>query len=49
MYLVDADYQPAINEPLCAGCHRRPGYQTELGRYNIEFNVRLACYRDALA
>ncbi|QUR69263.1 glutamate--cysteine ligase [Mycobacterium spongiae] len=37
--LVDADYQPAMSNRLVLDAIADPAYQTELGAYNIEFNV----------
>ncbi|MBS1696395.1 MAG: glutamate--cysteine ligase [Actinobacteria bacterium] len=37
--LVDADYQPAMNNSEVLAAIADPAYQTELGAYNIEFNV----------
>jgi len=37
--LVDADYQPAMSNRLVLDAIANPAYQTELGAYNIEFNV----------
>jgi hypothetical protein len=37
--LVDADYQPRMGNADVLERIADPGYQTELGRYNIEFNV----------
>jgi gamma-glutamyl:cysteine ligase YbdK (ATP-grasp superfamily) len=37
--LVDADYQPAMNNSEVLATIADPAYQTELGAYNIEFNV----------
>lgn len=37
--LVDADYQPAMNNSQVLTSIADPAYQTELGAYNIEFNV----------
>lgn len=37
--LVDADYQPAMNNSEVLESIADPAYQTELGAYNIEFNV----------
>ncbi len=37
--LVDADYQPALRNQEVLASIADPAYQTELGAYNIEFNV----------
>src|SRR4051812_23402184 len=37
--LVDADYQPAMSNREVLASIADPTYQTELGAYNIEFNV----------
>ena len=37
--LVDAEYQPAMNNSEVLEAIADPAYQTELGAYNIEFNV----------
>ncbi len=37
--LVDADYQPAMQNQEVLAAIADPAYQTELGAYNIEFNV----------
>jgi hypothetical protein len=37
--LVDADYQPAMSNRSVLEAIANPAYQTELGAYNIEFNV----------
>ena len=37
--LVDADYQPAMSNQEVLASIADPAYQTELGAYNIEFNV----------
>jgi hypothetical protein len=37
--LVDADYQPAMSNRRVLDAIGDPAYQTELGAYNIEFNV----------
>jgi hypothetical protein len=37
--LVDADYQPAMSNQHVLAAIADPAYQTELGAYNIEFNV----------
>ncbi len=37
--LVDADYQPAMSNHEVLASIADPAYQTELGAYNIEFNV----------
>ncbi|BBX99284.1 glutamate--cysteine ligase [Mycobacterium lacus] len=37
--LVDADYQPAMSNRFVLDAIADPAYQTELGAYNIEFNV----------
>ncbi len=37
--LVDADYQPAMSNADVLAAIADPAYQTELGAYNIEFNV----------
>ncbi|OBI98513.1 glutamate--cysteine ligase [Mycobacterium asiaticum] len=37
--LVDADYQPAMSNRFVLDAIGDPAYQTELGAYNIEFNV----------
>ena len=37
--LVDADYQPAMRNADVLASIADPAYQTELGAYNIEFNV----------
>ncbi|OBK20116.1 glutamate--cysteine ligase [Mycobacterium asiaticum] len=37
--LVDADYQPAMSNRFVLEAIADPAYQTELGAYNIEFNV----------
>ena len=37
--LVDADYQPAMSNRNVLEAIGDPAYQTELGAYNIEFNV----------
>jgi gamma-glutamyl:cysteine ligase YbdK (ATP-grasp superfamily) len=37
--LVDADYQPAMSNRVVLDAIADPAYQTELGAYNIEFNV----------
>jgi hypothetical protein len=37
--LVDADYQPAMSNHAVLATIADPAYQTELGAYNIEFNV----------
>ena len=37
--LVDADYQPAMTNREVLASIADPAYQTELGAYNIEFNV----------
>ena len=37
--LVDADYQPAMTNADVLASIADPAYQTELGAYNIEFNV----------
>ena len=37
--LVDADYQPAMTNQEVLASIADPAYQTELGAYNIEFNV----------
>lgn len=37
--LVDADYQPAMSNRYVLDAIGDPAYQTELGAYNIEFNV----------
>src|SRR5882757_7543140 len=37
--LVDADYQPAMSNRNVLDAIADPAYQTELGAYNIEFNV----------
>lgn len=37
--LVDADYQPAMSNQEVLEAIADPAYQTELGAYNIEFNV----------
>ena len=37
--LVDADYQPAMSNQQVLAAIADPAYQTELGAYNIEFNV----------
>ncbi len=37
--LVDADYQPAMSNRDVLDAIADPAYQTELGAYNIEFNV----------
>ena len=37
--LVDADYQPAMSNREVLASIADPAYQTELGAYNIEFNV----------
>ena len=37
--LVDADYQPVMNNSEVLASIADPAYQTELGAYNIEFNV----------
>ena len=37
--LVDGDYQPAMTNTDVLASIADPAYQTELGAYNIEFNV----------
>ena len=37
--LVDAEYQPAMSNSEVLAAIADPAYQTELGAYNIEFNV----------
>ena len=37
--LVNADYQPAMSNQEVLAAIADPAYQTELGSYNIEFNV----------
>src|SRR3978361_148323 len=37
--LVDGDYQPAMSNAEVLASIANPAYQTELGAYNIEFNV----------
>jgi len=37
--LVDSDYQPAMSNQEVLAAIADPAYQTELGAYNIEFNV----------
>src|SRR6201990_2372766 len=37
--LVDDDYQPAMSNREVLASIADPAYQTELGAYNIEFNV----------
>ncbi|MEE6177169.1 glutamate--cysteine ligase [Mycobacterium sp. 050134] len=37
--LVDADYQPAMSNRYVLEAIDNPAYQSELGAYNIEFNV----------
>ena len=37
--LVDAAYQPAMSNQEVLAAIADPAYQTELGAYNIEFNV----------
>ncbi|HEY0226579.1 MAG TPA: glutamate--cysteine ligase [Mycobacterium sp.] len=37
--LVDADYQPAMSNRSVLAAIADPAFQTELGAYNIEFNV----------
>src|SRR5215207_2555073 len=37
--LVDADYQPAMTNRDVLAAIADPAFQTELGAYNIEFNV----------
>ena len=37
--LVDADYLPAMSNQEVLASIADPAYQTELGAYNIEFNV----------
>ena len=37
--LVDSDYQPAMSNRDVLQAIADPAYQTELGAYNIEFNV----------
>ena len=37
--LVDADYQPAMSNREVLASIADPAFQTELGAYNIEFNV----------
>ncbi|MGB0436955.1 MAG: glutamate--cysteine ligase [Mycobacterium sp.] len=37
--LVDSDYQPAMSNSEVLASIADPAYQTELGAYNIEFNV----------
>ena len=37
--LVDDDYQPAMKNSDVLAAIADPAYQTELGAYNIEFNV----------
>ena len=37
--LVDSDYQPAMTNTDVLASIADPAYQTELGAYNIEFNV----------
>jgi hypothetical protein len=37
--LVDAEYQPAMTNAEVLTAIADPAYQTELGAYNIEFNV----------
>lgn len=37
--LVDAEYQPAMSNRIVLDAIADPAYQTELGAYNIEFNV----------
>src|SRR6516225_616247 len=37
--LVDADYQPAMSNRVVLDAIADPAFQTELGAYNIEFNV----------
>jgi hypothetical protein len=37
--LVDGDYQPAMSNQEVLASIADPAYQTELGAYNIEFNV----------
>ncbi|BBX75806.1 glutamate--cysteine ligase [Mycobacterium shinjukuense] len=37
--LVDADYQPAMSNRYVLDAIADPAFQTELGAYNIEFNV----------
>src|SRR5882757_2489012 len=37
--LVDADYQPVMNNSEVLASIADPAFQTELGAYNIEFNV----------
>src|ERR1700747_2375364 len=37
--LVDADYQPAMSNRFVLDAIADPAYQSELGAYNIEFNV----------
>ena len=37
--LVDGDYQPAMSNSEVLAAIADPAYQTELGAYNIEFNV----------
>jgi gamma-glutamyl:cysteine ligase YbdK (ATP-grasp superfamily) len=37
--LVDGDYQPALRNQQVLASIADPAYQTELGAYNIEFNV----------
>ena len=37
--LVDDDYQPAMSNQDVLAAIADPAYQTELGAYNIEFNV----------
>ena len=37
--LVDSDYQPAMSNQEVLASIADPAYQTELGAYNIEFNV----------
>ncbi|MBS4727765.1 glutamate--cysteine ligase [Mycobacterium sp. SM1] len=38
-HLVDAHYQPAMSNQRVLAAIADPAYQTELGAYNIEFNV----------
>jgi len=48
--LVDSNYQPAMSNRFVLDAIANPAYQTELGAYNIEFNVppRLLSGRAAL-
>lgn len=44
--LVDADYRPAMSNQRVLAAIADPAYQTELGAYNIEFNVPPKGLRD---